>query len=543
MADRSRRGPGPSSVGGAIPSSRASEGAEVVLGVGRSFLAHAVAARGPAWSSLVVPRSNAELLIEAALAEFRARLVDAVHQMTLSESPEEFCKAERDVHSLTAAVAADLTQRALQDMSDDRHRRQRALAAVRDRAASKGVELRVERVRKTDVRLLSGATVEVTTPYATGRPRGNGGPLTQRGAPGAGVYPVLDALGIAGRSSPALRLQVSHAVCEANSVSSAREILAFSGTVIDHKAALRLTYMVSEGALDLRARALASPVVAVSEVFAGRRVVATVDGGRVLIRKRTAGRPKAGGRKHFKADWREPKVVTLYVLAADGKRDRSVPPVIDATLGDADAVFALMRYHLLRHGADRAANLTLVGEGAPWIWHRAEALRQAVGTTPENWAEVVDYFHVVERVAELAKEHVHGDDDAGRAWLNARKAELKLGRIEDVERAVAALAYGTPEAGESELAYWARTRERMRYAKLRLAALPLGSGAVESAVRRVVNLRLKGASIVWTEEHAEGMLHLRAHAKSGRWDELERAVLAACRWQPTSRTSRAKRVS
>ena len=134
-------------------------------------------------------------------------------------------------------------------------------------------------------------------------------------------------------------------------------------------------------------------------------------------------------------------------------------------------------------------------------------------------------------------------DERVRAWVSVRKAELKQGQVEAVEQAVSALRYDAPEARESELAYWARNHERMRYGALRAARLPLGSGAVESAVRRVVNLRLKGASIVWTEGHAEGMLHLRAHAKSGRWDELEQTVLANCRWQPTSRITRATRVS
>ena len=64
------------------------------------------------------------------------------------------------------------------------------------------------------------------------------------------------------------------------------------------------------------------------------------------------------------------------------------------------------------------------------------------------------------------------------------------------------------------------------------------SGAVESSVRRVINLRLKGASIAWTEEHAEGVLHLRAHAKSGRWNELEAAVLGIAGWRPTARQPR-----
>jgi hypothetical protein len=37
----------------------------------------------------------------------------------------------------------------------------------------------------------------------------------------------------------------------------------------------------------------------------------------------------------------------------------------------------------------------------------------------------------------------------------------------------------------------------------------MGSGAIESAIRRVINLRLKGNSISWYKENAEGMLLLR----------------------------------
>jgi len=39
--------------------------------------------------------------------------------------------------------------------------------------------------------------------------------------------------------------------------------------------------------------------------------------------------------------------------------------------------------------------------------------------------------------------------------------------------------------------------------------LPVGSGAIESAIRRVINLRMKGNSIFWKQENAEGMLLLR----------------------------------
>ena len=66
----------------------------------------------------------------------------------------------------------------------------------------------------------------------------------------------------------------------------------------------------------------------------------------------------------------------------------------------------------------------------------------------------------------------------------------------------------------------------MRYHDIASAGLPIGSGAMESAVRRVVNLRLKGASMYWLNEKAEAMLLLRSFYKSGRWDMLKTLTFA-----------------
>ena len=48
----------------------------------------------------------------------------------------------------------------------------------------------------------------------------------------------------------------------------------------------------------------------------------------------------------------------------------------------------------------------------------------------------------------------------------------------------------------------------------------MGSGAIESTIRRVVNLRLKGSGIYWTENNAEAVFQLRAAVVSGRWEEI-----------------------
>lgn len=479
---------------------------------------------------------NSEELLDEVVAHFREWLVAAVDAAREARSAVAFTKAERELVKLARQMAAKLTQQVLQEVSDDEQRKREALERVREKAAERRVEVRSMGMCETPVRTLGGEMVTVRTPYAMAKVQG--GRRQTRGAQGTGVYPVLDELGIVGRSTPALRLWVSRTLCEANSVTSCRDLLSSSGLTIDHKAALRLTYLVTEDALEARAEAVAAQTEGTSGPLTGRRVVAAVDGGRLQVRRRLPGRPKKGGRKRFATEWREPKVLTVYVLKEDGTRDRAVPSVIDGTLGDADEVFALLRYHLLRLGAHQAQELTLVGDGAKWIWNRANGLREALGLPEESFHEVVDYFHVVERLGELSKTQLRWSEERRREWLNEQKRLLKQGNIEEIEQAVHVIGMRPEEDLESEAAYWARNRERMRYATNHAAGRPRGSGAVESSVRRVVNLRMKGARISWTERHAEGVLHLRAHAKSGRWDELEANVLERTGWRPTSRRVR-----
>jgi hypothetical protein len=61
----------------------------------------------------------------------------------------------------------------------------------------------------------------------------------------------------------------------------------------------------------------------------------------------------------------------------------------------------------------------------------------------------------------------------------------------------------------------------MDYARLKANHWPIGSGAAESAIRRVINLRLKGPGNFWHREHTEAMLMLRAYYKAGRWNLLK----------------------
>ena len=67
----------------------------------------------------------------------------------------------------------------------------------------------------------------------------------------------------------------------------------------------------------------------------------------------------------------------------------------------------------------------------------------------------------------------------------------------------------------------------MCYDTLKKTNFPIGSCTIESAVRRVTNLRFKGAWIYRLEQTAEAMIKLRAFYKAGRWEVLKKLAFSS----------------
>ena len=80
---------------------------------------------------------------------------------------------------------------------------------------------------------------------------------------------------------------------------------------------------------------------------------------------------------------------------------------------------------------------------------------------------------------------------------------------------------------DNALAYFSRHPERFEYKRIAAMNLPIGSGSIESLVRQVVNLRLKGNGKFWLEAHAEIMLHGRCQWAAGAWQQFAHSVLSA----------------
>jgi hypothetical protein len=154
----------------------------------------------------------------------------------------------------------------------------------------------------------------------------------------------------------------------------------------------------------------------------------------------------------------------------------------------------------------------VLGDGAPWIWHLAA---EHFGAR----TEIVDFYHAAEHLAALGKA-LHAAADPHAATWAARAAAVLWHRgaaalLPHLGRARAAGAEAA-EARRLERGYVRANAARMAYPAFRARGLPVGSGAVESACKHVVQQRMKRAGMRWGEAGGRAMLALCAHVASDR---------------------------
>lgn len=335
-----------------------------------------------------------------------------------------------------------------------------------------------------------------------------------------GLYPMLMLLGISEGFTPAVRSRMAKAAALLGSFEEAVDMLAGEGIRVSVNRlrkvtagmGLMLSRLTSQGALKATGNA------------DGRRIVVTTDGGRVRLRERRRGKTKKG-RKRFAAKWREPRLFMIYAVDDEGRLADDFPPIIDGTLGSCDELFALMLASLQGLDITSARRVLFVADGASWIWRRVPGLLKALGLTDEKVQQLIDFWHAVEYLGKIADSKSLSGAKKKR-WLTTQKKRLLRGEIGSVvEELRSLLGSRRTKDQRTWLNYFIKhglTHRRMDYSLSRTHHMPIGSGAIESAVRRVINLRVKSNAVYWLRENAETMIRLRAWLKAGRAEELFR---------------------
>jgi hypothetical protein len=196
------------------------------------------------------------------------------------------------------------------------------------------------------------------------------------------------------------------------------------------------------------------------------------------------------------------------------------------------------------------SGIAFVADGASWIWDRIPAIVRLGGLEGVTVHEVLDCCHAAHHIS-LALAAIGMNDQERMPLYREHRTLLRNGQWRRVVEELTGLAeiYPENEKIRTEIAYLSKHGEagRLKYPTFRALGLPLGSGAIESSIRRVINLRLKGNGIFWREENAEEMLQVRAQVITNRWDERVRAKRqhlsydgrTEWRWEPQAMSSKA----
>jgi hypothetical protein len=241
---------------------------------------------------------------------------------------------------------------------------------------------------------------------------------------------------------------------------------------------------------------------------------------------------------HAGGDWHEMKVGLVAPL---GPATRTVTETgrVALTLGRQSAcagfeTAALFWYRVYVAACQRGfggAELALVvvlGDGADWIWRYAW---QFLGRRGVAVVEIVDIFHAWGHLWTVANAVFGAGTARAAAWVEPLKGRLldegptpiltALADLTAVASAIGAGADATEEIRKA-LGYFTDHAARMDYPGFVARQLPIGSGAIESTCKTLIQAREKQAGMRWSHHGAQVVASLRALHRSGRWDHFWR---------------------
>jgi hypothetical protein len=264
--------------------------------------------------------------------------------------------------------------RVLEWIINETLREEETLKRLREVGGRKALHLK--EYREVGVSLGNGEKVVIKSPYFI-KARGKRGPK-KRGPKGSGKHLGLEVMGFIGRCSINLVSDVVQAAILCPSFEIAESVLKRRGIEIDLKTIRRLCVDLGKRGLNFRGNI--SLEGSENLDISGQTLVIGVDGGRLRERINKGGRKIKGQKRHrFYTDWKEPKLLTIYLQNKDGEIIREFAPLHDATMGDHKQLFALLKQYLQALDIRKVSRIVFCGDGADWIWSGVEALLPELG--------------------------------------------------------------------------------------------------------------------------------------------------------------------
>lgn len=232
-----------------------------------------------------------------------------------------------------------------------------------------------------------------------------------------------------------------------------------------------------------------------------------------------------GGMIHIRDEgWKELKVGSIFDVGVRKRREAVTQEWMElghaeeesfiAHLGGPEEFGKMSWAEARRRGWERATATEALGDGAPWIWNLVQ----------EHFydsCQVVDWYHAAEHLGAVARMLYGEETEAAKRWYQRQRTTLYQGHALRIAKELEAEAKGRPQQAEAlqrEAGYFRNNYRRMQYLQMREEKWAIGSGMVESGVKRY-KMRFCGAGMRWSREGAERLLSIRTAVMSRRFDE------------------------
>jgi hypothetical protein len=167
----------------------------------------------------------------------------------------------------------------------------------------------------------------------------------------------------------------------------------------------------------------------------------------------------------------------------------------------------------VRNGYGEYKETVLLSDGAAWIRNMKEEL------FPDA-QQILDYYHLCENVSNYAKQIFEMDEKRYKPWSEEVCEALRGGEYQKVLSEI-----GKPsdrKKGENITnlySYISNNANNIDYPMYISKGYFIGSGAIESGNKTVLQQRLKQAGMRWNVESAQPMLTLKAKSESNLWEK------------------------
>lgn len=223
--------------------------------------------------------------------------------------------------------------------------------------------------------------------------------------------------------------------------------------------------------------------------------------------------------------WKEAKLGRIFTgkncLQIEGKASQIAASQYVSHLGSCKDFTEKMDKVLDSYG-QLNEKLIFITDGAVW-------LRNWINDAYPNSISILDFYHAKEYLCQFAKDYFK-EEYIRNNWINEQESKLRESQTQQVIATVEALhaTQVTPSAARL-IDYYRSNINRMDYKYyVTIGKGIIGSGAIESAHRTVIQCRMKLSGQRWSKRGAANMLCLRTIKMNKQWDKVINVIQSQC---------------